>query len=299
MLSTLMNPAPLSRVIKIREKILDLTRPNIMGVLNVTPDSFSDGGRYLSIDSACRKVEMMLAEGADIIDIGAVSSRPGAQDISVQEELDRLAPVVEKVVKEFDTIVSIDTHKPEVMQAVIKLKIDIINDIRALRNRDNSRDSLNVLAQAQIPVILMHMQGKPRNMQRHPRYDHVLTDVFNFFEHRISICLKFGIQMKNILIDPGFGFGKTWYDNASLLKYLGKFQELNCPLVVGLSRKSMAERNIKGSIPVDERLPSSIALAGMAIERGASIIRCHDIKETRQAVDLIHAVLEDGNCIDE
>jgi len=289
------------KVLKIRNKTLDLTRPNIMGILNITPDSFSDGGRYLSSDLAVNKAIELVKDGADIIDIGAQSTRPGAVQIGVQEELDRLCPIVEKIVNNLgsDTLVSIDTYKPEVMEEVIKCKIDIINDVRALRERDNIRDGLNILANANIPVILMHMQGRPRNMQKQPRYEHVLNDIYKFFEHRIDICLKFGILKKNIFIDPGFCFGKTWYDNASLLKYLNKFLDFNCPLVVGLSRKSMAEKNNKGSIPIADRLPSSIALAVMAIERGASIIRCHDVKETKQAVELVHGVLEDGNCIDE
>lgn len=295
----LSNKLPLGRIINIRNKILDLTRPNVMGILNITPDSFVDGGKYTDLDMAINRAAVMVEQGADIIDIGAESTRPGAQDVSIQQELDRICPVVEKITKEFDKIISIDTCKPEVMEEVLKYKIDIINDVRALRERDNLRDGLNILAAAQIPVILMHMQGKPRNMQKQPRYEHVLNDVYNFFQHRLEICLRFGIKQKNILIDPGFGFGKTWYDNASLLKYLDKFQDLNCPLVVGLSRKSMIEQNNKGSIPVSDRLSASIALATMAIERGASIVRCHDVKETRQAIDLVCAVLEDGNCIDE
>jgi dihydropteroate synthase len=286
-------------MIKIRDKTLDLTSPKVMGILNVTPDSFSDGGKYNSLETALQHTARMIDEGAHIIDIGAESSRPGAQEVSVQQEIDRLCPIIERITQEFDIIISVDTCKPEVMEQVIKQKIDIINDVRALRERDNIRDGLNILAAADIPVILMHMQGKPRNMQKQPRYEHVLNDVYRFFVHRIEICLKFGIKHKNILIDPGFGFGKTWYDNASLLKYLAKFQELNCPLVVGFSRKSMIEQNNRGSIPVSDRLPASVALAAMAIERGASIVRCHDVKETRQAVDLAYAVLEDGNCIDE
>lgn len=289
------------RVIKIRNKILDLTRPNIMGILNITTDSFSDGGKYIGVDSAVKKAIEMVKHGADIIDIGAESTRPGAIQVSVQQELERLCPIVERLVKEIgtDALISIDTYKPEVMEEVIKLKVDIINDVRALRERDNQRDGLNILAAANIPVILMHMQGKPRNMQAQPRYEHVLNDIYKFFEHRIDVCLKFGIDIRNILIDPGFGFGKTWYDNASLLKYLDKFLDFNRPLVVGLSRKSMIERNNKGSIPVNDRLSTSIALATMAIERGASIIRCHDVKETRQSIDLVYGVLEDGNCVDE
>ncbi|MBP9721784.1 MAG: dihydropteroate synthase [Gammaproteobacteria bacterium] len=289
----------LGKIIKIRNKILDLTKPNIMGVLNITPDSFSDGGKYFDLKHALRRVEEMVTQGVDIIDVGAESSRPGAIEISAQEELDRLCPILEKIVQEFSILVSVDTYKPKVMEEVIKLKVDIINDIRALRERDEIRDGLNILAAAEIPVILMHMQGKPRNMQRQPRYEHVFTDVFNFFQHRIEICRKFGIKRQNILLDPGFGFGKTWFDNASLLKYLNKFQELGCPLVVGLSRKSMIEKNMKGSVAIDDRLCASIALATMAIERGAGIIRCHDVKATRQAIDLVYAILEDGNCIDE
>ncbi len=290
---------PIGKVLKINNKLLDLSKPQIMGILNITPDSFSDGGQYFSTDLAMKQAAKMVSEGAAIIDIGAESSRPGAPPISVQHELDRLLPIIEKIKKDLDVIISIDTSKPQVMEEVIKLKVDIINDIRALRERDNLRDGLNILASAGIPVILMHMKGRPSTMQHGPRYDHVIEDIYSFFQHRIGICLKFGIKRKNIFIDPGFGFGKTWYDNASLLKYLSKFNDLECPIVVGLSRKSMIEQNNKGSIPVTERLPGSIGLAIMAVERGASIIRCHDVKETKQAVDLVYAVLEDGNCIEE
>jgi dihydropteroate synthase len=290
---------PIGKILKIHNKLLDLSKPQIMGILNTTPDSFSDGGRYLCVDMALKQAAKMVADGAGIIDIGAESTRPGAPMVLVQEELDRLLPIIEKIKQNLDVIISIDTSKPQVMEEVIKLKVDMINDVRALRERDNHRDGLNILASARIPVILMHMKGRPNNMQHAPRYEHVIDDIYNFFEHRIDICLKFGIERKNIFIDPGFGFGKTWYDNASLLKYLSKFNKLNCPIVVGLSRKSMIEQNNKGSIPAAERLPGSIALAIMAVERGASIIRCHDVKETKQAVDLAYAVLEDGNCVEE
>lgn len=290
---------PIGKILKVHDKLLDLSKPQIMGSLNITPDSFSDGGRYLCADKALKQATKMVADGAGIIDIGAESTRPGAPVVSVEEELERLLPIIEKIKQNLDVFVSIDTSKPQVMEEVIKLKVDMINDVRALRERDNHRDSLNILASAGIPVILMHMKGRPSNMQNTPRYEHVIEDIYSFFEHRIDICLKFGIEHKNIFIDPGFGFGKTWYDNASLLKYISKFNGLNCPIVVGLSRKSMIEQNNRGSIPVAERLPGSIALAVMAVERGASIIRCHDVKETKQAVDLAYAILEDGNCIEE
>lgn len=292
---------PLGRVINIRDKVLNLCKPNVMGILNLTPDSFSDGNQFVEPQVALARIESMITEGADIIDIGAESTRPGAAEISVQQELDRLGPVLEKLKNLPENIlISIDTSKPQVMEEVIsKYNIDIINDVRALRERDNQRDGLNILAKANIPVILMHMQGKPRSMQRSPKYENVINDVFSFLQYRIEMCKKFGIKTSNIIIDPGFGFGKTWYDNASVLKYLAEFKKLNCPIAVGLSRKSMIERTNRNSIPTDKRLPGSLALAVMAVERGASIIRCHDVAATRQAVDLAYGVLEDGNCIDE
>lgn len=299
--SDVQSTLPLGRIINIRDKVLNLTQPNVMGILNLTPDSFSDGNLFVEPEVAFARIESMITEGADIIDIGAESTRPGAAEISAQEELDRLCPVLEKLKNlPKNILISIDTTKPKVMEEVItKYKIDIINDVRALRERDNIRDGLNILAKANIPVILMHMQGKPRNMQRNPKYGNVLNDIFNFLQYRIDVSKKFGIQASNILIDPGFGFGKSWYDNASLLKYLSEFQKLQCPIVVGMSRKSMIERTNKNSIPTDKRLPGSIALAVMAVERGASIVRCHDVAATRQAIDLAYSVLEDGNCIDE
>jgi dihydropteroate synthase len=291
---------PLGRVFKVNNKILDLTKPNIMGILNITPDSFFDGGKYLDPDKALAKALKLVADGATIIDIGAESTRPNAPYISSEEELARLCPILDVITNKVNALISIDTSKPEVMEKVInKYNVDLINDVRALRERDGIRDSLNIIAHANIPVILMHMQGKPRNMQREPRYEHVLNEIYHFFQHRIEVCMKYGIKQSNIMIDPGFGFGKSWFDNASLLKYLAKFQALNCPIVVGMSRKSMITRNKKYNIPVEERLPASLALAVMAIERGASIIRCHDVAATKQAIDLAFDVLEDGNCIDE
>lgn len=299
----LKNKRPLGKVLKIRDKTLDLTMPNIMGVLNLTDDSFSDGGQYKNLDKAFTRIHQMVEEGATIIDIGAESTRPGANTVSAQKELDRLCPLLERMQQDQfskNIIVSIDTSKPSVMDEVIKkYNVDMINDVRALRERQVDLDALDVLAKADIPVILMHMQGKPRNMQREPKYDHVVNDILNFLQYRIDVCLKFGLKSKNLIIDPGFGFGKSWFDNASLLKYLSRFQALNCPIAVGLSRKSMIERNGVYNIPTEKRLPGSIALAVMAVERGASIIRCHDVKETKQAVDLAFDILEDGNCVDE
>lgn len=291
---------PLGRVYRINNKVLDLTRPNIMGILNITPDSFFDGNRYIDPEKAVERALKLEAEGATIIDIGAESTRPNAPFISPEEELARLCPVLDALTNKLKALISIDTSKPAVMEKVIsRYNVDLINDVRALRERDTIRDSLNIIAEANIPVILMHMQGKPRNMQREPKYEHVLNDIYDFFQHRIDVCIKYGIKKSNLMVDPGFGFGKSWYDNASLLKYLAKFQGLNCPIVVGMSRKSMITRNKKYNIPVEERLPGSIALAIMAVERGASILRCHDVAATKQAVDLAFDVLEDGNGIDE
>lgn len=303
---------PLGRVLTTKDnKLLDLTKPNVMGILNITPDSFSDGGKYLNKSEALNKIIEMAKEGADIIDIGAESTRPGADSISVQEELDRLCPLLENLGKldqvdqvenlnnKNNLLFSIDTSKPEVMQEALKYNIHIINDQRALRERNEELDSLDVVAKANLPVILMHMHGRPKYMQREPKYDNIIDEIYSFFEHRIDICKKFGINKHNIILDPGFGFGKNYFHNASILNHLHVFQELNCPIAVGMSRKSMIEQGISGSILIKDRVSASIALAVMAVERGASIIRVHDVKETRQAIDMAFAILEDGNCIDE
>lgn len=292
---------PLGKVLKVNNKTLDLTKPNIMGYLNINPDLLVNKKSNYFLEQALKTI----TNGATVIDIGVKPVKAESESFSAQQELDEISKVLEVLVKQPESkqaLISIYTSKPEVMERIITdYNIDMINDARALRERDNLRDSLNIVAKANIPVILMHMQNKPRNLQRDPRYEHVLEDVYNFFIHRIDVCQKYGIKRKNILLDPGFGFGKTWFDNASLLKYLAKFQNLNCPIVAGINPMDITASSSKINLSKEASQSASLAFAIMAIERGASLIRCHgeDIAITKQAVDLAFDVLEDGNCVDE
>ncbi len=268
---------------------LDLRRPRVMGVLNITPDSFSDGGHYWQADVACRRAEAMMAEGADLVDVGGESTRPGAKIVSVQEELDRVIPVVEALVKDLSVPISVDTSKPEVMVEAIHAGAGMINDVYALQ----APDTLEVLSEhANIAVCLMHMQGKPTTMQRDPRYTHAVDDIKTFLEDRICACEEVGIGRHRLLIDPGFGFGKTLEQNLQLLHHLGEFHTLGVPLLVGLSRKSMLGAIL--DVPVGERLYGSLAAAVIAAFQGAHIIRAHDVEATVQALKVCSAVMESG-----
>lgn len=254
-----------------------------MGVLNVTPDSFSDGGQFflghqLNLDLCRAKIESMIVDGASIIDIGGESTRPGAMSVDGQEEMDRVLPVIE-MLKEYDVVVSLDSSSPELMLEAAKHNIGLINDVRALQ-RENA---LNVAAKLQLPVCLMHMQGQPQTMQHAPEYVDVLQVVSDFFIERVSACAQAGIDKRLLLLDPGFGFGKTLQHNLTLLKFLRKFEYFELPLLVGFSRKSMISQ-LLNHCPVDERLIGSVVLAAMAVERGAWIVRAHDVKETVDAV---------------
>ena len=239
--------------------------PWIMGILNVTPDSFSDGARYQKFDKAIVHAEEMLANGADIIDIGGESTRPGAAEVSVSEEIDRVVPLIEHLAK-IGARISVDTSKPEVMYAAIKAGAHMINDVRAL----TVPGALEVVAAASLPVCLMHMQGQPRTMQKAPSYDSVVDDVISYLQNRIHACLQAGVSRELISVDPGFGFGKRLSHNLALLKKLSKFDVLKAPLLVGLSRKSMLGE-ITGQ-PVKERLSASLAVALIAMQQGAK--RC-------------------------
>ncbi|MCW8877976.1 MAG: dihydropteroate synthase [Kangiellaceae bacterium] len=244
-----------------------------MGVLNVTPDSFSDGSQYNQQDKALARAQQMIAEGADIIDIGGESTRPGAKDVSVEEELERVVPLVESI-RSLDCKISVDTSKPEVMKAALKAGAHMINDVRAL----SEPGAMEVVGEFQVPVCLMHMQGQPRTMQADPKYQDVINDVKTFLSQRIIACEKFGITKDLICIDPGFGFGKTLQHNLLLLTELDEFNSLDVPVLAGLSRKSMLGQ-ITGR-DVDERLAASLAVALIALQKGAKIIRVHDVKET-------------------
>lgn len=265
-------------------RLLDLSRPVVMGILNVTPDSFSDGGRYTALDAALRQVEQMLEEGAALIDIGAESTRPGALPVSVGEELDRLLPIVEAVASRFDTIVSIDTSTPEAMTACAARGAGLINDVRALRRPG----ALEAAAATGLPVALMHMQGEPGTMQRNPVYQDVATEVVDFLRERMLACEQAGISVDRIVLDPGFGFAKTLAHNLRLLHELQALQALGRPVLVGVSRKSMLGA-VLGGAPVDRRLHAGLAAAVLSVERGARIIRTHDVGPTVEALALWQA----------
>ena len=267
-----------------KSKLLNLSRPQVMGVLNVTPDSFSDGGRFYDVSNALRQAEQMVAEGATIVDVGGESTRPGADIVSQQEELDRVLPVIEAIVREFPVVVSIDTYKAEVMREAVACGAGIINDVNALRGDG----ALSVAAQADVPVCLMHMQGQPKTMQENPQYENVVDSVMSFFGQRIADCEAVGISKENIILDPGFGFGKALQHNLHLMNSLEQFKQLGCSILVGVSRKSMIGTVLDK--PVEQRLYGSIALASLAVWLGAKIIRAHDVAATMDAIQMIDAV---------
>jgi len=253
---------------------LDLSRPAVMGILNVTPDSFSDGGVFLSRESAIAHARRMADEGADIIDVGGESTRPGAQPVSAQEEMDRVVPVIEALRGNISLPISIDTSKPEVMRAAVAAGAGFINDVRALRDEG----ALEAAASLQVPVCLMHMQGEPRGMQENPRYRDVLSEIGDFLRARLQAARAAGIPGQRLVIDPGFGFGKTLEHNLELLRGLKKLQSLGVPILVGLSRKSLIGKAL--GLPVEGRLQASVALALMAVQNSARIVRVHDVGPT-------------------
>ncbi|WAG14692.1 dihydropteroate synthase [Aeromonas hydrophila] len=257
---------------------LSLERPHVMGILNVTPDSFSDGGHFNQLERAMTHARQMVAEGATLIDIGGESTRPGAPDVSEQEELDRVIPVVERMVAELEVMISLDTSKAAVMREGCAAGAHLINDVRALLEPG----ALAAAAVANVPVCLMHMQGQPRTMQAEPHYDDLLGEVRAFFDERIAACLAAGIEREQLLLDPGYGFGKTLAHNYQLLALQEKLLDYQLPLLVGMSRKSMIG-NLLGC-PVDERLAGSLACALIGMQRGARIIRVHDVRATMDAL---------------
>lgn len=263
--------------------------PVVMGILNVTPDSFSDGGRFIARDDALRQAEAMIAAGAAIIDIGGESTRPGAAGVTADEELARVIPVIENLVARFDVPVSIDTSKPEVMRGAVTAGATLINDVRAL----GEPGAVEAAAELQVPVCLMHMQGQPQTMQASPAYDDVVTEVIEYLQQRIDACVAGGLSADLLVVDPGFGFGKTPAHNMELLARLGEFRALGRPILAGLSRKSTLGE-LTGR-EVDERLPASIAAAAIAAVNGADILRVHDVTETVDALKVVSAVLASGN----
>ncbi|MGB2741475.1 MAG: dihydropteroate synthase [Cognaticolwellia sp.] len=255
-----------------------------MGILNVTPDSFSDGGKFAHFEHALVQVERMIADGATIIDIGGESTRPGAVVVSDEDELARVIPVLKAIKQRFNVFVSIDTSKASVMNAAIAAGADIINDVRALQNEG----CLATVAQSNIPVCLMHMQGLPQTMQDSPCYENIINEIEAFFHQRIEACVDAGIARERIILDPGFGFGKTLEQNFHLLANLSLFRQFDLPLLAGLSRKSMLG-NLLGR-DVEQRLAGSISAAIIAAQQGAHIIRVHDVQATVDALKVLKAV---------
>ncbi|MBB5209346.1 dihydropteroate synthase [Chiayiivirga flava] len=263
---------------------LALDRPRVLGIVNVTPDSFSDGGRHASVDAAVAHALRLVEEGADALDVGGESTRPGADAVPVDEELRRVVPVIERLVRETGVPIGIDTSKPEVMRAAVDAGAGLINDVYALR-RDGALDAAAALG---VPVVLMHMLGEPRVMQDAPHYEDVVADVHRFLADRIFACEMAGIAKSRIVVDPGFGFGKTLAHNMALLANLARFVELGVPVLAGLSRKrSIGELTGRA---VDERVSGSVAAHLIAAQRGARLLRVHDVAATRDALAVWEAV---------
>jgi dihydropteroate synthase len=265
-------------------KPLDLSRPQVMGILNVTPDSFSDGGVFFAPAAALAHAREMVAAGAAIIDVGGESTRPGAAPVALEEELRRVVPVIEALRDTLPVPVSIDTRNPAVMQAAVAAGAGMINDVNALQ----APGAVEMAASLGVPVCLMHMQGMPESMQENPEYADVVTEVRQFLAGRANACLAAGMARGRILLDPGFGFGKTTRHNLLLLQQLDQLVAEGYPVLVGLSRKSLIGKVL--GLPVDERLYPGLALAVLAVWQGAAIVRTHDVRATREAVDMCHAV---------
>ena len=270
-------------------RTLDLSAPVVMGILNVTPDSFSDGGRFTERDAALRQAERMLADGAAIIDVGGESTRPGAAPVSEQQELERVVPVVEALTAELDALVSVDTSTAAVIREATGAGAGMINDVRALRRPG----ALEAALASELPVCLMHMLGEPGTMQDNPQYRDVTAEVVDFLRQRVAVCEDAGIPRERLVVDPGFGFAKTGEDNLTLMNEMAALQALGLPMLIGVSRKSLFGKLLGRDVA--ERLPASLAAAVMCVERGALIVRAHDVKETVDAVRFAHAVRQTNN----
>jgi dihydropteroate synthase len=292
--SSLLAPYPslADRQLRCGRFTIGLTRPLLMGVVNVTPDSFSDGGRFLESEPAVALGKELARQGADILDIGGESTRPGAHPLSVAQELDRVLPVLEGL-RGLQLPLSVDTYKPEVMRAALAAGASMINDINALQ----SEAALETAAASDCAVCLMHMQGAPQTMQQDPHYDNVVSEVREFLARRIAVCERAGIFRSRILIDPGFGFGKRPSHNLELLRNLSELAELGVPVLVGLSRKSTLGRIINR--PVEQRTIASVAAALLAVQRGAAVVRVHDVAQTRDALRILRAVEDAGFSCDD
>lgn len=260
-------------------------RPLVMGILNVTPDSFSDGGRYTERERAIEHAREMVAQGADIIDVGGESTRPGAHPVSLAEEMDRVLPVIEALSRELEVPISVDTYKAPVAKMALEAGATIVNDISALRF---SPDMIDVVAQYRPWVVVMHMKGTPKDMQEAPWYEDVVGEVEGFFEERLRYLESHGISKEKVILDPGIGFGKRLEDNLSLLKHIDRFLHLGCPILVGPSRKSFIGTVL--DLPVEKRLEGTLAAASIAVFQGAQIVRVHDVQPVKRAVDLAWAM---------
>lgn len=262
-------------------------KPLVMGVLNLTPDSFYDGGQYASVESALSRCREMISQGVDLIDVGGESTRPQAAAVSLQEELDRVMPVIEALRQESDICISLDTYKAKVMQLGVEAGVDLINDVRALLGKD----ALDTAAQLQVPICLMHMQGEPENMQTAPHYEQGVTaELLDFFSKRIQACHEAGIQSSRLLLDPGFGFGKTAIHNVTIMRQLTELLQLGLPLVLGVSRKSTLGAIVQAV--ASDRLAAGLALAVYACMQGVAVIRTHDVAQTQQALLMLQAVYQ-------
>jgi dihydropteroate synthase len=267
-------------------KPLDLSTPQVMGILNVTPDSFSDGGEFVAADAALKQALKMVADGAAIIDVGGESTRPGAVIVPVEEEIARVVPVIEAIQTEIDIPISIDTSKPDVMRAAVKAGAGLINDVQALR----VDGALEAAKDLDVPVCLMHAQGTAQNMQDNPEYEDVVADVCQFLLERVKVCEQAGISPDKLILDPGFGFGKRASHNLRLMKHLHTLINQGLPVLVGVSRKSIIGTLL--NVSVEERLAGSLSLASIAVWQGAKIIRSHDVLETVQAISLCNHVMQ-------
>jgi dihydropteroate synthase len=254
----------------------------IMGILNMTPDSFSDGGQFNTLDAAVAHAKHLVADGADIIDIGGESTRPGSEPLSEEEELSRVLPLITRLEKELPVPLSVDTYKPRVADIALRTGAHLINDITGLTNPEMR----NVAADHKVPVVMMHMLGTPKVMQQHPVYQDVVSDIHTFFQRQIKTAQQAGISQ--LIIDPGIGFGKTLEHNLRLLKHLNRFEDLGCPLLVGPSRKSFI--GMITGLPVHERLEGTLAAVAVAVQNGANIIRVHDVKQCKRAIQVIDAI---------
>lgn len=282
-------------LLKIGKNNFELDKQTIiMGILNVTPDSFSDGGKFFSLDDAIKQAILMEKEGAEIIDIGGESTRPGSKSISINEEMNRITPIIEELVKKLKIPISIDTYKSEIAKKTLDLGVSMINDITALRGEKNL---VKVVSDYEIPICLMHMKGEPNNMQMNPTYSDVVKEIHDFLKERADFAISSGIKNDKIIIDPGLGFGKRTgkgiEDNCEIIRRLSELKTLGFPIMIGASRKTFIG-NINGgekSLSVTDRLEGSLAAACIAVANGADIVRVHDVKETRRCIDIVDSII--------